>query len=62
MSFGIIGRKIGMTQLITEDGVVIPVTVVKAGPCVVVQVKTEERDGYSALQMGFEEKKESRVN
>ena len=62
MSFGIIGRKIGMTQFITEDGVVIPVTVVKAGPCVVVQVKTEERDGYSALQMGFEEKKESRVN
>ncbi|MGQ9705928.1 MAG: 50S ribosomal protein L3 [bacterium] len=61
MPFGIIGRKLGMTQIITEDGRVLPVTIIQAGPCVVVQVKTKERDGYSALQLGFEEVKESRV-
>ncbi|MDE5548377.1 MAG: 50S ribosomal protein L3 [Clostridia bacterium] len=49
----IIGRKVGMTQLFTEDGKVIPVTVVEAGPCPVVQVKTEETDGYVALKLGF---------
>ena len=49
----IIGRKVGMTQLFTEDGKVIPVTVVEAGPCPVVQVKTEETDGYTALKLGF---------
>ncbi len=50
---GLIGKKLGMTQVFDETGVVHPVTVVEAGPCVVTQVKTEERDGYSALQLGF---------
>ncbi len=59
---GMLGKKIGMTQIFSEEGEVIPVTVIKAGPCRVVQKKTEERDGYNALQLGFEEKKESRVN
>jgi large subunit ribosomal protein L3 len=61
MPFGIIGRKLGMTQIITEDGRVLPVTLMQAGPCVVVQVKNEDKNGYSALQLGFEEVKESRV-
>lgn len=52
---GLIGRKIGMTQIFTDDGVVIPVTVLRAGPCVVVQRKTSERDGYEAAQVGFVE-------
>ncbi len=50
---GLIGKKLGMTQVFDETGIVHPVTVVEAGPCVVTQVKTEERDGYSALQLGF---------
>ena len=50
----IIGRKVGMTQIFAEDGKVIPVTVVEAGPCPVVQVKTEESDGYTALKLGFQ--------
>ncbi len=58
MSKAIIARKIGMTQIFAEDGKVIPVTVVEAGPCPVVQVKTEETDGYSALKLGFIEAKE----
>jgi large subunit ribosomal protein L3 len=62
MPKGILGRKIGMTQLFTETGVAIPVTVIKAGPCVVVEKRTPERDGYSAIQLGFEEKKEFRVS
>ncbi|MBQ4061822.1 MAG: 50S ribosomal protein L3 [Christensenellaceae bacterium] len=49
----ILGKKIGMTQIFAEDGKVIPVTVVEAGPCVVVQVKTEESDGYKAIQLGY---------
>ncbi len=53
MSKAIIGRKVGMTQIFAEDGKVIPVTVVEAGPCPVVQVKTEESDGYAALKLGF---------
>ena len=53
MSKAIIGRKVGMTQLFAEDGKVIPVTVVEAGPCPVVQVKTKESDGYVALKLGF---------
>lgn len=52
---GILGRKIGMTQIFTEDGTMVPVTVVKAGPCRVVQVKTTERDGYDAVQLGLVE-------
>lgn len=60
---GILGRKIGMTQIFDEKGKVIPVTVVEAGPCTVVQVKTADTDGYDALQLGFDEiRKEKRVN
>ncbi len=55
---GIIGKKLGMTSLYTEAGKNIPVTVIEAGPCVVTQVRTEEVDGYSAVQLGFEEKKD----
>ena len=58
----ILGKKIGMTQVFTQDGIVVPVTVVKAGPCVVVQKKTDETDGYSSLQIGFGEVKEKKVN
>ena len=53
MNKAIIGRKLGMTQLFSQDGKVIPVTVIEAGPCPVVQVKTLERDGYSAVKLGF---------
>ncbi|MEM6673291.1 MAG: 50S ribosomal protein L3 [Planctomycetota bacterium] len=51
----LLGRKRGMTQLFADDGTVTPVTVVEAGPCTVMQVRTEERDGYSAVQLGFED-------
>src|SRR5215211_6499262 len=50
---GIIGKKIGMTQIFAEDGTVTPVTVIKAGPCVVIQKKTAAKDGYEAVQLGF---------
>lgn len=56
MTKGILGRKVGMTQIFDSAGLAIPVTVVKAGPCHVLQVRTEERDGYSAVQIGFEDK------
>lgn len=62
MKKGIIGKKIGMTQIFDESGKVIPVTVVEAGPCVVVQKKTVENDGYEAVQLGFGEVKVTRVN
>lgn len=62
MEKGIIGRKVGMTQIFDENGKVIPVTVIEAGPCVVVQKKTMEKDGYSAVQMGFCDVKEKHVN
>jgi len=52
---GILGTKLGMTQIFTEDARVVPVTVIQAGPCVVTQVKTEERDGYQAVQMAYQE-------
>ena len=55
-TLGIIGRKLGMTQVFLEDGSVVPVTVVEAGPCAVVQKKTEDKDGYNALQLGFLQK------
>ena len=58
----IMGKKIGMTQVFTETGEVVPVTVVQAGPMKVVQVKTEERDGYNAIQLGFEDIKEKALN
>ncbi|RME68064.1 MAG: 50S ribosomal protein L3 [Nitrospirae bacterium] len=60
---GILGKKIGMTQVFDEQGNAIPVTLIQAGPCQVVQVRTPDRDGYEAVQLGFEEiKKEKRVN
>ena len=58
----ILGKKIGMTQIFTDDGNMIPVTVVEAGPCVVTQVKTTESDGYNAIQVGFGEIREKLVN
>lgn len=61
MKKGIIGKKIGMTQIFDEVGNVIPVTVIEAGPCVVAQKKTVENDGYDALQLGFEEVKEKHL-
>ncbi len=57
MSLELIGRKLGMTQIFTEDGDRIPVTVIEAGPCTVVQKKTDDRDGYTALQIGFGDKR-----
>lgn len=62
MQKGIIGKKIGMTQIFDETGKVIPVTVVEAGPCVVSQKKTVENDGYAAIQVGFGDLKAHRVN
>ncbi len=62
MQKGIIGKKIGMTQIFDETGKVVPVTVVEAGPCVVVQKKTVENDGYAALQLGFGDVKVQRMN
>jgi large subunit ribosomal protein L3 len=59
---GIIGRKIGMTQVFDENGMAVPVTVIEAGPCHVVQRKTQDKDGYEALQLGFQEIKSSKVN
>jgi len=58
---GILGKKVGMTQIFDERGEVIPVTVIEAGPCFVVQKKTLERDGYQAIQLGFEEVKPKRL-
>lgn len=56
MSVGLLGRKVGMTQVYGEDGSIIPVTVVAAGPCTVLQIRTQERDGYEAVQLGYDEK------
>ena len=61
MKSAILGKKIGMSQIFTDEGVVIPVTVVEAGPCVVSQIKTNEKDGYSAVQLAFEDTKEARL-
>ena len=58
----LLGKKIGMTQIFTEDGQVVPVTVVEAGPEVVTQIKTVENDGYNAVQVGYEDQKVHRVN
>jgi large subunit ribosomal protein L3 len=58
---GIIGKKVGMTQIFDENGTVTPVTVIQAGPCYVTQVRTAERDGYTAVQLGFEETKPQRL-
>ena len=62
MKKGLIGKKIGMTQIFDENGLVIPVTVIEAGPCVVAQVKTSETDGYNAIQLGFGDVKAKHIN
>ena len=62
MKKAILTTKVGMTQIFNEDGVLTPVTVLQAGPCVVTQVKTEENDGYSAVQVGYMDKREKLVN
>ena len=62
MAKGILGKKLGMTQIFEADGRMIPVTVVEAGPCIVIQNKTEETDGYNAVQLGFGELKEKHMN
>ncbi len=58
---GILGRKVGMTQLLTAKGTVVPVTVIEAGPCFVTQIKTSEKDGYFAVQLGYQETKPRRL-
>src|SRR5947207_14905898 len=62
MVTGIIGRKVGMTQIFDADGTVHPATVIKAGPCVVVQAKTPQTDGYAAIQLGFVEETPAKAN
>ena len=62
MKKGIIGKKLGMTQIFAENGAVIPVTVIEAGPCVVTQKKTTENDGYNAIQVGYEDVSAKHVN
>jgi large subunit ribosomal protein L3 len=59
---GILGKKLGMTQVFAQDGSVVPVTVIQAGPCVVLQKKDAENDGYEAIQIGFDDKKEKNAN
>jgi large subunit ribosomal protein L3 len=61
MALGLIGKKLGMTQIYNAQGELVPVTVIKAGPCTVVQAKTSATDGYSAVQLGFGERKPQRV-
>ena len=58
---GLLGKKIGMTQIFDEDGVVVPITLIEAGPCYVTQVRNPEKDGYSAIQVGFSETKPKRL-
>ena len=62
MKKGILATQVGMTQIFQEDGTLIPVTVLQAGPCVVTQIKTEENDGYKAVQVGFVDKKDKIIN
>jgi large subunit ribosomal protein L3 len=61
-TLGILGKKVGMTRVYSDDGTALPVTVVEAGPCVVLQTKSVAKEGYSAIQVGFDSKKESRMN
>jgi large subunit ribosomal protein L3 len=58
---GLIGRKVGMTQIFDDDGIALPVTLIEAGPCYVTQIKTEDNDGYSSVQIGFDEVKPKRL-
>ena len=60
-SLGLLGRKVGMTQLLTANGIVVPVTVIEAGPCYITQIKTAAQDGYTAIQLGFEVAKPKRL-
>ena len=62
MMKGILGKKVGMTQIFDENGIVVPVTIIEAGPCFVTQRKTQDKDGYNAIQLGFHEVKENKVN
>jgi large subunit ribosomal protein L3 len=62
MMKGILGKKVGMTQIFDDDGVVVPVTLIEAGPCYITQKKTEDKDGYNAIQLGFGETRENRIN
>ena len=59
---GLIGKKIGMTSIFNPDGEIVPVTVIQAGPCQVISIRTKEKDGYEALQLGFGDKKEKNIN
>jgi large subunit ribosomal protein L3 len=61
MRVGLLGRKVGMTQIYQDNGAVVPITVLECGPCTVLQVRTEERDGYHAWQLGFGDKKRKRA-
>ena len=61
MKKAIIGKKLGMTQVFTPEGLVIPVTVVEAGPCPVVQIKNDQKDGYNAVVVAFDKQKASRI-
>jgi large subunit ribosomal protein L3 len=61
MPVGLLGRKVGMTQVYGEDGVLVPVTVIEAGPCVVLQLRTQDRDGYEAVQLGFADRRRERA-
>lgn len=62
MVIGLLGKKLGMTQLFNKEGVLIPVTLIQAGPCDILQIKSKENDGYSAIQIGFGEKKKKKGN
>ncbi len=62
MEKGLIGKKLGMTQIFDEKGLMIPVTVIKAGPCNIVQIKTKNKEGYDSVQLGFDEKRANLVN
>ncbi len=57
MRVGLLGRKVGMTQIYQDDGTVVPITVLECGPCTVLQIRTQDRDGYDAWQLGFQDKK-----
>jgi ribosomal protein L3 len=59
---GILGKKVGMTQIFDEKGEIVPVTVIEAGPCFIAQIKTDDKDGYQAMQLGFGEVKEKRLS
>lgn len=61
-TLGLMGKKVGMTRVFSEEGATIPVSVIEAGPCIVLQVKTMKKEGYNAIQVGFSPKKENRVN